>query len=272
MSDNQKYLDTSGMKLLRWLREAQAIQPEPIGDHSVTESPGAPPPRFPTSLEGWNEKTAGGGYGLTCIAGYPKCGKSMLALGCAIEAARDDVPWRVLYFDAELSRYEILTRIRRYLGTEPTKELVEHFSVHPTELGASIPEVFHKVAEKIDLEDENLLIVLDSLQRIVELSLYGDGDNAYWNTMRSWVNLCRMASKLSGGRVASIVVSELALKGHVKGNQIEHAADLVLKIKADEDAEYFDLFIPHARSSAGGPLGKHWLDAKRGRFIHVDGS
>lgn len=257
-----------GTKLMDWLRQAQVAPPEPIGDQEVTELPGDPPPRFRTGLREWEDKTDGGGYGCTCIAGPPKCGKSMLALSCAIEAAAMDCPWRVLYFNAELSRYEMANRLRNYLGGEPNERLADQLSIHPVEIGVTLEHLWYKVGERICLEDERMLLIFDSLNRIVEQSEDSLSDARYWGTMRRWVSLCRIGAKISGGRLASIVVAERARAGHVKGQQVEFAADLVLMIGKDGDEDY-EIEIPHARSSAGGKLGKFWLNHTRGRFICV---
>lgn len=260
-----------GTELMAWLRDAQYPQVDPIGDWEIGESPGEPPPKFPTGLSGWEDKTDGGGYGCTCISGQPKAGKSFLAMSCAIEAARANVPWRVLYFPAENSRYETITRLHRYLGSPPPKSLSDQLSFHPTGRGVSPDHVFLKVGDRIHLDDERLLLVFDSINRIVKQSRSSGSDSNYWATMERWIEFGRMAAMLSGGRIASVIVSELAAAGHVKGRDIEYAADLVVRITAvDGDDEYRNVSIPYARSSAGGKLGMHYLDWKHGRFTCVD--
>lgn len=269
MVDTSHY--SPGTQLYEWCRAAQITPSEPVVDQEITDPPGEPPPRFPTGLSELDEKTGGGGYGMTCVAAGPKCGKSMLALSCAIEAARDDVPWRVLYFNAELSRYEMANRVLRYLRQVPSQALANQLSLHSVELGITVPHVLECIGVRLGLDDTNLLVVVDSLNRLVAQSQTIGTDTGYWQTMHMWTEFFRMAAKLSGGKVASVIVSEINTGGRAKGLDIEYAADLLVKIEPQEgDSEYFRVGVPLARSSAGGKLGLFLLDWERGRFIHAD--
>jgi len=270
LREDVRNLDSS--KLLNWVRLAQTTPAEPVGDQDADEPPGEPMPRFPMGLPALEAKTDGGGYGMTVIAAPPKCGKSMLALAAAVRAA--EAGWRVLYLNGELTRGEMANRIRRFCKKWPPGfDVVENLSVHPIELGATIPHVIRKLEERIDIEDKRILFVVDSINRIVDQSQADSSEHGYWHCMRNWSEFFRQCSKVSEGRVASIVVSELNQGGHVKGRSLEYAADLVIRITPTQDdvIGFFEMDVPYARSSAGGPLGTHQLNWQEGRFVFADG-
>lgn len=257
------------IQLLAWAKSATEIQPDPMLYQDLNANPGHPPPKFPTGLREIDNKTDGGGYGFTVIAAAPKCGKSMLALSCAIEAARKG--WRVWHLNAELSEYAILNRVKNYLGPEIHTSIIDQIHSYHTERGFGLPMFLEHLEDDLSITDTKWLIVADSVNRIVRQSLAGSSENAYWRNLEKWSDFFRVSSKLSGGRIASVVVSELNARGSSKGGQLEYDGDLVIKgwKQAAEDDEIF-LSIPHARSSAGGHLGKFWIDWKNARFVPID--
>lgn len=264
-----KIMELPGAQLLGWARAAQVTPLEPIGDQEVDEPPGESMPRYPTGLTRLDHLTAGGGYGMTVIAGRPKCGKSMLAMSTALEASR--AGWKTLYLNGELTRTEIANRVLRFCSDRVPEGVCERMSVHPVELGVSVPGVLQKIQERIGPEDDQLLVVLDSINRIVDMSQCDGSEHGYWHTMREWQEWLRRCSQISEGRFASVVVSELNTGGHIKGRSLEYAADLCVSIEPVKDMPdgTVEISAPYARASAGGSLGLFRLDWASGRFEHV---
>lgn len=252
------------LELLQWAREAGHAQRDPSKRQDLTDKPGAPMPRFPTGVSAIDQRTGGGGYGFTCVCAYPKCGKSMLAMSCALQAAADG--WHVWYLNAELSEYEALTRVRNYLGDALHPRILDRICFYHTEKGMTIEKMLEHLMDDLCITDRKWLIIGDSINRLVKQSLKGNSENSYWRELEKWSDWFRMTARLSGGLIGSLVVSELNQKGHVKGGGIEYDADILIKIDNAEAEGDFQLSIPYARSSGGGDIGRYWLNWKRGRF------
>jgi hypothetical protein len=144
-------------------------------------------------------------------------------------------------------------------------------SIHPIELGVSVPHVLIKLQERIEIEDDRMLVVLDSINRVVDMSQADSSDHGYWYMMREWQEWLRRCSQISEGRLASVVVSELNTGGHIKGRSLEYAADLCVSIEPVKDMPdgTVEISVPYARASAGGSVGLFKLEWTTGRFEHV---
>ena len=265
----EKLTTLMSVHLLSWAQQAQILPSEPIGDQEPDEPPGEMPPQFRTGLARLDHRLGGGGYGMTVVAAEPKCGKSMLALAVAIEAARE--AWRVLYLNGELSRSEIANRVLRYCEDRIPPDVTEFLSIHPVEGGITVPHVINKLRERIEIDDTRVLFCVDSINRVVDMGQSDGSEHGYWSTLREWQEWLRRCSQISEGRVASLVVSELNAGGHIKGRSLEYAADLCVRItpSKEHDSGVFNIDVPYARSSAGGHIGAFRLDWRRGRFESV---
>ena len=268
----EKVRGLTSVSLLAWAEMAQTIPSEPIGDQEPDEPPGVTPPCFRTGVARLDHHVGGGAYGMTVVAAEAKCGKSMFALASAIEAARDG--WRVLYLNGELTRSEMSNRVMRYCGGRPRGDWLEQLSIHPVELGITVPHIIGKIRERIEIEDTRLLLVVDSINRVSDMSQMDGSEHGYWHTMREWQEWFRRASKISEGQIASLVVSELNASGHLKGRSLEYAADLVVRIAPVKDAEpgVFAIDVPYARSSASGAIGDFKLKWRDGCFEFIGDS
>jgi KaiC/GvpD/RAD55 family RecA-like ATPase len=254
-----------GRKLIRHLRSTI----NPVGHEIEMVDPNEviidTSPAYRTGIESVDEIT-GGCQGMTVIAGSPKLGKSMVGVSTAVEAARDG--WRVVYVNAELTRGSIVQRFKTYMGTSDPEvvRLIQIANVGP---GLTMERFVDEVELLVDLEDDRILIVLDSINRIVDLGVTSDGEHAYWGLLREWSNWAMTSRRVSEGRVAWCIVSELSAAGHVKGRSLEYTADLVIRLQDAGVPNTVNVDVPYSRYSASGEAGDHTREFDRGRFVKL---
>ena len=255
-----------GRRLVKLLR--QTI--DPVGheiemataDEVVTESS----PSWPTGITAVDEMT-GGAQGMTVIAGAPKLGKSMVGVSSAVEAARQG--WRVVYVNAELTRSGIVKRFKSYMG-EADHEVVRRIQIANVGPGLSMARFADEVDAVVDHDDRKIMIVLDSINRIVDLGVTADGENAYWSLLRSWSNWAMTSRRVSEGKIGWTIISELAAHGGVKGKTLEYTADLVVRMQDAGVPNTVNVDVPYSRFSEGGEAGDHTREFSRGRFVRLE--
>lgn len=260
----QQKRDLHGTQINRWLGLAKNLPVEKYSSLCPDDAPGDAMPFWPTGCSRLDALT-GGGYGMTVISGEPKVGKSLLAMSAAIEAARSG--WRVVYLNAELTKASILNRVLAYAKTIDD-DLKANLSIHQIEAGFTVDDAMEAIRAQLDLDTMRLLIVQDSINRIVDLSCEDGSEFGYWRTLRMWSELARRTARLSEGLISSIIVSELNKQGRTKGGGLDYAADLVVSIKADseDDQDLVYMSVPYARSSRGGKVGELMRSWQNGRF------
>ena len=254
-----------GRKLVRMLRQTV----NPVGheiemvapDEVVTEFA----PSFRTGIDAVDEMT-GGAQGMSVIAGAPKLGKSMVGVSTAVEAARDG--WRVIYVNAELTRSAIVARFRSYMG-KIDEAVVRQIQIANVGPGLSMERFIDEVETCVDVDDQRILIVLDSISRIVDLGVNEDGEHAYWSMLRAWSNWAMTSRRVSEGKIGWLIVSELAAAGHVKGRTLEYTADLVIRMRSADIPNTVNIDVPYSRFSESGEAGDHTREFDRGRFIKL---
>lgn len=235
-----------------------------IVETKATEAEGKP--KFPTALDKLNVMTRGGGYGLTTVGGDAKTGKTTFAVGAACAAAADG--WRVVYFNAELDEVEIVQALMRYGGGEIPVGCSDRLRIINPDFTFQPCHAVERVQQAVQLSDSRVLIVLDSINALVDLS--GDGlDGEYWALNSVWRNWAIRATKQSRGALAFLVTSETNQHGGIKGRQLEFKSDLVVRIMKAEDKSQVDrvaITVTHSRSTTSGPLGEFFRNWRTGRF------
>ncbi len=222
-------------------------------------------PKWPTPIESLDAIT-GGCYGMTVFAGEPKVGKSLLAIGSAIEAAR--AGWRVLYVNAEMSPVEIAQRIAAYVDNVWDDKLVEQMMILNANVGITLDLALRDFIEQIGNEDTRLLIIIDSINRVVDMGMTSSEVDGYWAGMRKWSNFAMQARRHSEGIVSFLFISELNRRQEVKGQSLEYMADLVVRLSNDREQReraYIDVML--SRSTPTGNVGSFVRDFNRSRFI-----
>lgn len=219
-------------------------------------------PSFPSGCEGIDAITPG--YGVTCIAGAPKVGKSLLAVSTAVEACRTG--WRVILCNAELSRAQVGLRLLNYMGgIDPI--VVERLHIANVSTGITMQKLYDEIEGKIDYDDRKLLIVVDSINRVCDMGATDGSEHGYWSLLRDWSAWAMNSRRATEGRISWLIVSELASHGGVKGRGLEYLADLVIRVNATSaDNEIVEIDVPLSRGTRSGYVGALRRNFANGRF------
>ena len=250
-------------RLMNCLRTAHTPTLNPaevqrVDDHVIDLTP-----HWSSGCESIDKVLDGKGlYGCNTIVGEQKTGKSLLAIGAAVEAARDG--WRVIYINAEMSRGHIAERFFRYMGGTPEPLVAEQLQILNVGPGFSI-DVFIEEADKLlEYDDRRLMFVLDSLNRMVDFDTERGG---YFEAMKRWVLFSMAARKESDGAISSVIVSELNKRtGASKGDQLEYACDTVITLKATGTKGLVELQVAASRATDGGDPEVLHRNFANGRF------
>jgi len=256
-----------GADLVSLLREARAKPIEPFWTQDIGFPIEEHVRIWPTGIPRLDHMTRGG-CGLTVFGGEPKQGKSFAALGAALSTC--EAGWPVVYVNAELTEGQMSKRCRGWFGGDVPQSIARRFLLINTRAGFCVDDALEQIAYHIDWDDDRILIVLDSVNRLVD-----DGEGAYgtgyFDRLREWGGWARESARLSEGAISFLVVSELNTGGKTKGQQLEYAANLVVRFQAEKNPEHVDINVLYARDSPSGELGVHERVWRESRFKHVGG-
>tara|TARA_Y100001973_G_scaffold72399_1_gene105563 strand:+ start:1397 stop:2359 length:963 start_codon:yes stop_codon:yes gene_type:complete len=252
-----------GNRLIETLRVARNTALHPIEWQDADEPCFDSSPKWSSGCDAVDDVLDGGLYGVTVIAGAPKVGKSLMSISAAVCAAR--AGWRVIYCNAELSRSQMSLRLQNFMGAiEP--EVVERLSIANVTTGVTIDNLCRELEERVALEDERLLIVLDSINRVCDMGQADESENGYWSLLRDWSAWAMNSRRSSEGSVSWLIVSELAQHGGVKGRSLEYLADAVVRINATSADDIVDVDVPYSRATRSGTVGVLRRDFGHGLF------
>ena len=250
-------------RLMNCLRTAHTPTLNPaevqrVDDHVIDLTP-----HWSSGCESIDKVLDGKGlYGCNTIVGEQKTGKSLLAIGAAVEAARDG--WRVIYINAEMSRGHIAERFFRYMGGTPEPLVAEQLQILNVGPGFSIDVFIEEADTLLEYDDRRLMFVLDSLNRMVDFDTERGG---YFEAMKRWVLFSMAARKESDGAISSVIVSELNKRtGASKGDQLEYACDTVITLKATGTKGLVELQVAASRATDGGDPEVLHRNFANGRF------
>jgi len=241
---------------------------DPIETQDVSEPQGFDPPTWPTGLDSL-DALIGGGASLFTVAGTPKVGKSMFAVGAACSAAMSG-KWRVIYCNAEMSRNEMGKRVRRFCHGSIPDALIDNMTILNLNVGVNVKALVREIVDRVQIQDQRLLVVIDSINRVCDLSAEAGHDNEYWDRMREWTQLALQSSR-HNLNVSWLLISELNRKLEVKGQSLEYTSSTCVTIARTQAEGIVKIDVPLARSSAGGEVGVFGIDHARGRFVGGEG-
>jgi hypothetical protein len=165
-----------------------------------------------------------------------------------------------------MSIEHLLLRFRNYMGkADPLVGKNLHIAnVGP---GITIDRLYEEIREEgINHDADRLLIVLDSINRIVDFSL-GEGDEGYWKALADWAAWGMNSRRTTDGRISWLVVSELNSQGQVKGRNLEYTADMVIRISSTSVDDVVNIDVPYSRATRAATIGPAFRDFERGKFV-----
>jgi predicted ATP-dependent serine protease len=261
--------DNVPLTLIEILSQSRKNAVAPVQWSSPNEDlPSATTPFWGTGCEPIDELT-GGGAGMVVCAGVPKVGKSLIALSSSVEAARSG--FKTIYVNAEMSNGHLLQRFHNYMKK---RDPVVGANLHIAHVGPglTIDTLFSSIKNfVIQDEPEKLLIVLDSINRIVEFGCSAEGsEESYWKLLADWSAWAMNSRRASEGRISWLLISELNSQGTVKGRNLEYTADIVIRINGTGVDDVVEIDVPYSRLSKSGRIGMAYRDFSAGRFFAHD--
>ena len=220
--------------------------------------------RFP-SLNHYLQTNLGGMYGLSVMAGRKGLGKSMWALGIAIEAAAT-MEWQVYYLNAEMDQDEIGMRFDRYLERWPASlDCLEYLRIVNVPKGYEPVDFVSQVESTMD-PCLPILVVVDSINTIAELC---PGNYLHW--LKEWQLWAMLSRRMSRGACSFLLLSELNKAGRTKGEKLEHWADVVVTLKGKSEERHVEMELNKTRRTGGeGPMGRYIRHIADSRFYRPD--
>ena len=229
--------------------------------------------RWPTGLSYVDQ--ACGGYGITVVAGKPKVGKSLVAIGAACESVQQG--WRVAYVNAELTPAELDERLLRYtsrFNDSQVEAVLDRLHLLHVSPGVTVDRVIEEARVLLEMDDTKLLLILDSINRLVKYSTRPGDDGHYWAELQKWSGFLTKARRDSEGLVSGLIVSELNARGAVKGLDLEYEADQVISINRGGDDPtkshgLVEIAVPLNRSGPELEPRSHLRMWQTGHFIEL---
>jgi hypothetical protein len=199
----------------------------------------------------------GGFANVATIAGFPKLGKSMVCLRSALLAAEQG--WRTFYFDGENPTDVFSERISWHLNGTPYHQwpqwLDTHFDSQEMKIKCNLESIADHVAEMIMAEDDRVLVVIDSVNRLAR-RMAAKGLGKYLENLisiTSWAGVC---ARESYGALSFMLVSETNRAGGAVGMNIEYETHLMLSLHRGSEDHMVKLNLFN-RSGPGGDIGEY---------------
>jgi hypothetical protein len=189
-------------------------------------------PRIPSGIAALDEHN-GGWQGVSLITGKKGCGKSTLAMSCALYAAH--AGFCVVYLEAENGSGLQRKRIKRWYGDKDFHRFTTiagvNFHYVRVRKGNDLGQVARLAVESAQDFHLGMMLVLDSTDAIVrKLLRRGENKLDRKSHLLTWLDEVGQESQ---GRVASLCISEQNKEGEVKGLEAAYTAWVELKLERD---------------------------------------
>lgn len=228
-------------------------------------------PRWPSGIAGIDDNVhAEGFYGLSVVCGPPKLGKSMIAYRSALAAAMNG--WQVIYVDAELDDWQATERLFNATKTDSLAwcEQYPNFIWRQLAFDVTLATLVEDIVAHVKGQ-ERVLVVLDSIQRVAERLIREDGAGRrfpieFFEALRVLTGWAMTSRRMTRGAASFLITSERNQRGGTKGSKLEHACDLLLKLKGRTDERVVELEVDLSREGGAGKLGKYVREFENCRF------
>ncbi len=273
MNEKALFAGTLAGTLLEGLAPSYGISPFTLGEGEAAM-------RWPSGIRDVENRIAlGGFYGFSVITGKYKLGKSIAAFASAALAAEAGI--RVVYVDAELDALQLTTRMQRFGGADWWARNKARFTIRMLMGPSSLQTLVDDIAAQLEPDTDRLLVVLDSISRVAEriemhnrIAPREKGNYArgidYWAALGMVTNWCAKVRRLAPTRIGVLVTSEENSHGTSKGQKIEYAGDMALRVKGRANSDVVDLSVPFSREGGEGELGPYTREWRATRFVPVE--
>lgn len=281
LPENYAEIDPLGFKQLM-LRQAK-ITSEKALERVDPDAPMPVQPTFPVGLIG-ESPTLRTLQGATVLSGAPSSGKSYLAISTALDACA--MGWEVFYLSAEMHNALVRDRAARAQATHGASEwnLIDNdFRAAALENAqrGRLPETFHTIDVGIGVTLDALLehlianmtarptlVIFDSLSSFVDNMVAVQGSDTFkmadLREVMKWIVNVR---RLTSGKVAFLLLSELNREGRAKGRFVDHRCDVAISMRPDEDAgSVKHIAVTKSWWGPTGTVGAFFLDWEMGRL------
>lgn len=246
------------------------------------------PPQFRSPLMG--DRLVRKWQGVVTIAGAPSSGKSYAAISCGIDNAMSTSdPWEVFYLNCEMGKGYVIDRGLRAVASADLDDIgasseherrraLEHldkvkipprFQRVDVELGVTMNQVIEYLAENVT--DTNTLVVIDSISSFVDNMEEVEGDSFGMSNLRVVSKYATAVRRLTQGRIAWILLSELNKEGRAKGRSLDHRSDMAISMAPNPDKGHLkEIKVTKSWFGPTGDLGTFVLHPEIGRLVKAD--
>ena len=260
----------SAALIRHYLAQAVREDVEVLEEIETWQEGDQPSPRWPSGIAKLDKQHAGGMYGVCAVVASEKIGKSMLAVGAAIEAARSG--WQVFFVNAENPAGAMRQRIAAYTDDLDRALVQRNLRVFQARPGLTAWSVSERAAGAVEDDCTRLLVVIDSLNTCAEFALMGKSNGHprsrdYFAALRHYCCLAMLSRRDTSGAVSWLLVSEVNQKGGAKGGKLDYVADLNLRLDAGDEADAVVIWAKSARETRSGRVGVYTRDFASQRFV-----
>ncbi len=237
-----------------------SISPLPVDIRNLEKRVGPPMPRYNSGIWQMNRMLEGGWYGYTMVAAFQKTGKTILATRAAVESCRDG--WKVFYCWGEGDDRMLMRRLNVCLDLPDDKddanwpEFMHNFYAPRFDRGQTIEDIIRWIIQRIDIEEEKLLIFVDSINRLAKIGVRNGGK--FFDILSDINGVASFITSQSAGRIGFVSVSENNKRGGAVGADIEYAAEVLVQMKnrPSQGDDHLVGFKVESRDTDAGDLGK----------------
>lgn len=225
---------------------------------------------WPSGIAGVDRLADGGFYLFSVVGGFEKLGKSMVALISSLMAARTG--WRVYFCDGEDGQDLTCERVELFLQEDDEAswpDWMGNFEYIEFGPGENLQGLASIIVDNLAEVDQKVLVVINSINRLAKYSVDSDKGTDYFRALRQIGAWAWSATRLTGGEISTLLVSEVNRAGGYLGQDVGYTADLLLKLEGGEGPREVKMDLK-SRRTMGGDLGVYTRHYAFQRFIGQD--
>jgi len=234
-----------------WKRRALRMSldaTDPLREIKANESLERPAePTWPTGLgDTWGHLP--NFRGVAIVVGVPSSGKSVLALGSGIDAARDG--WDVVYLSCEMAELPFAKRVRARCGdyVPATFHLVD------VGFGASIDKLLAWIEEQISANPT--LVIFDSVSSFCDQAEQQENTDPHGTVLlKKLVMWAINVRRATDGQISFMLLAEASKEGRARGRFADHKADIALLMESTDNPLVKTLTVTKAWEYTTGAVG-----------------